>query len=42
MTYLKMLPILAFLPLALFAAKTAAPHLPSGELSLTSARRIFR
>ena len=30
------------LPFALFAAKTAAPNLPSGGLSLTSGGRIFR
>jgi hypothetical protein len=30
-----MLPLLASLPFALFAAKTAAPHLPSGEMPNT-------
>ena len=35
MTHLKMLPLLASLPFALFAAKTAAPRLPAGELPNT-------
>jgi len=35
MIYLKMLPLLASLPFALFAAKTAAPRLPAGELPNT-------
>ena len=35
MIHRKMLPILASLPFALFAAKTAAPNLPSGELPNT-------
>ena len=35
MIHRKMLPILASLPFALFAAKTAAPHLPCGELPNT-------
>ena len=35
MIHRKMLPILASLPFALFAAKTAAPHLPIGELPNT-------
>ena len=35
MTYRTMLLLLAFLPFALFAAKTAAPHLPCGELPNT-------
>ena len=35
MTHLKMLPLLASLPFALLAAKTAAPHLPCGELPNT-------
>ena len=34
--------VLASLPFALFAAKTAAPNLPSGGLSPTSGGRIFR
>jgi len=33
--------ILALLPLALFAAKTAVPHLPIGGLSQTFGGRIF-
>jgi len=35
MTYRKMLPLLSFLPFALFAAKTAVPHLPEGEMPNT-------
>ena len=35
MIHRKMLPILASLPFALFAAKTAAPHLPIGGLPNT-------